>query len=117
MELTKEQQKCKEIYDNATIETYKYNGVEFKTNNLMMDETVKRKYIELYQQKAEPLNIKWLVVNDDGESDYVDVHYETETVPFQRIRRVTGYLVGDMGRWNNGKRAEENDRVKHGLTK
>lgn len=51
MELTKEQLKCKEIYDDATIETYKYNGVEFKTNNSMMDETVKRKYIELYQQK------------------------------------------------------------------
>lgn len=34
-------------------------------------------------------------------------------VPFQRIRRITGYLVGDMSRWNDGKRAEERDRVKH----
>lgn len=34
-------------------------------------------------------------------------------VPFQRIRRITGYLVGDMNRWNDGKRAEERDRVKH----
>lgn len=32
---------------------------------------------------------------------------------FERIRRVTGYLVGDMNRWNDGKRAEERDRVKH----
>lgn len=32
---------------------------------------------------------------------------------FNRIRRITGYLVGDMSRWNNGKRAEEADRVKH----
>lgn len=32
---------------------------------------------------------------------------------FERIRRVTGYLVGDMSRWNDGKRAEERDRVKH----
>lgn len=36
-----------------------------------------------------------------------------EGVKFNRIRRVTGYLVGDMDRWNNAKRAEEKDRVKH----
>ena len=33
--------------------------------------------------------------------------------PFSRIRRITGYLVGDMTRWNNAKTAEEKDRVKH----
>lgn len=35
-------------------------------------------------------------------------------VKFERIRRITGYLVGTMDRWNNAKRAEERDRVKHG---
>ena len=35
---------------------------------------------------------------------------------FERIRRITGYLVGTMDYWNNAKRAEENDRVKHGLS-
>lgn len=34
-------------------------------------------------------------------------------VPFERIRRITGYLVGDMKRWNPGKQAEEHDRVFH----
>ena len=34
---------------------------------------------------------------------------------FQRIRRITGYLVGTLDRFNNGKRAEERDRVKHGM--
>lgn len=34
-------------------------------------------------------------------------------VPFQRIRRITGYLVGTLDRFNNAKRAEERDRVKH----
>lgn len=34
---------------------------------------------------------------------------------FQRIRRITGYLVGDVDRWNNAKRAELSDRVKHGV--
>lgn len=37
-----------------------------------------------------------------------------EKVPFQRIRRITGYLVGDLGRFNDAKRAEVEDRVKHG---
>ncbi|MCI8612315.1 MAG: anaerobic ribonucleoside triphosphate reductase [Clostridia bacterium] len=36
--------------------------------------------------------------------------------PFERIRRITGYLVGTLDRFNNGKRAEEKDRVKHTLT-
>ncbi len=39
----------------------------------------------------------------DGEND----------ISFERIRRITGYLVGTVGRFNNAKRAEEKDRVKH----
>lgn len=35
---------------------------------------------------------------------------------FERIRRITGYLVGTMDKWNDAKRAEERDRVKHGLS-
>ena len=38
-----------------------------------------------------------------------------EGVGFERIRRITGYLVGTMDKWNDAKRAEERDRVKHGL--
>lgn len=57
----------------------------------------------------------------------VDIQDKTETSPevsqnanngegigFQRLRRITGYLVGDISRWNNGKYAELKDRVKHG---
>lgn len=36
-------------------------------------------------------------------------------VKFERIRRVTGYLVGTLDRFNDAKRAEEHDRVKHGV--
>ncbi|MEG0878077.1 MAG: anaerobic ribonucleoside-triphosphate reductase [Oscillospiraceae bacterium] len=36
-------------------------------------------------------------------------------VGFERIRRITGYLVGTMDKWNDAKKAEEHDRVKHGL--
>ena len=45
---------------------------------------------------------------------------ETEAFPgpghnvgFERIRRITGYLVGTMDKWNDGKRSEEADRVRH----
>ena len=48
----------------------------------------------------------------DGES--IDICYRTQKVPFERIRRITGYLVGTLDKWNDGKRAEERDRVKHG---
>ena len=34
-------------------------------------------------------------------------------VPFERIRRITGYLVGTMDKWNDAKKVEERDRVKH----
>ncbi len=52
-----------------------------------------------------------LEIHVDG--DYVDLKWELKPRPFERIRRITGYLVGDMGRWNNAKTAEERDRVKH----
>ena len=38
-------------------------------------------------------------------------------VGFERIRRITGYLVGTMDKWNDAKRAEERDRVKHGMNR
>ncbi len=40
-----------------------------------------------------------------------------EGVDFERIRRITGYLVGTLDRFNDAKRAEVEDRVKHGLTR
>ena len=40
---------------------------------------------------------------------------ESEHDGFERIRRITGYLVGTLDRFNDGKKAEEADRVKHGI--
>ena len=36
-------------------------------------------------------------------------------ISFERTRRITGYLVGTVDRFNNAKRAEEKDRVKHSV--
>ncbi len=51
-----------------------------------------------------------LTVCEDG---FVDAHYTLTPIPFERIRRITGYLVGTVDRFNNAKRAEVEDRVKH----
>lgn len=47
----------------------------------------------------------------DGEE--VELRYDLPERPFHRIRRITGYLVGTLDRFNNAKRSEEQERVKH----
>ena len=49
------------------------------------------------------------------DGDFVELSYDFGSVPFQRIRRITGYLVGTLDRFNDAKRAEEGDRVKHSI--
>lgn len=43
----------------------------------------------------------------------VEVGYTAHNTKFERIRRITGYLTGDLNTWNDAKQAEERDRVKH----
>ena len=68
-------------------------------------------YVKYVRNKFPTKVIETLDLNVDGE--FVDMKYTFEQVPFERIRRITGYLVGTVDRFNNGKRAEEKDRVKH----
>jgi len=49
------------------------------------------------------------------DGDYVKIEVHTKNKPFERIRRITGYLVGALPKWNDAKRAEEHDRVKHSI--
>ncbi|MBR3050002.1 MAG: hypothetical protein IKI08_02120 [Selenomonadaceae bacterium] len=49
------------------------------------------------------------------EDDMVDVSYTARGEKFERIRRITGYLVGTTDRWNDAKKSEEHDRVKHNI--
>ena len=69
-------------------------------------------YVDYLQDKY-GRKLESLDVNIDGE--YADLNYEFAHVPFERIRRITGYLVGTMDNWNDAKTAEERDRVKHDL--
>lgn len=68
-------------------------------------------YVEQAQKKYPDKVITAIDFEVDGE--YVNCAYHFETEPFQRIRRITGYLVGTLDRFNNAKRSEEADRVKH----
>ena len=52
----------------------------------------------------------------DAEMKQENVKTVGTGVGFERIRRITGYLVGTVDRFNNGKRAEEHDRVKHDVS-
>lgn len=70
-------------------------------------------YIDYGKKKYSDRIISGMTVKTDGE--FVDLQYDFADVPFERIRRITGYLVGTLDRFNNGKRAEEHDRVKHGV--
>ena len=66
-----------------------------------------------YDRKVASLSIEI----DEADPEYVGLTYTFVPVPFERIRRITGYLVGSMDNWNDAKAAEEADRVKHGLSR
>ena len=70
-------------------------------------------YIQMLQKENNG-NLARLRISP-AESGEIDLDYELQPAKFERIRRITGYLVGTIDRWNNAKRAEEHDRVKHGL--
>ena len=47
---------------------------------------------------------------------YFESHEQYFGEKFERLRRITGYLVGSLDRWNDAKKAEEKARVKHSVT-
>jgi hypothetical protein len=66
----------------------------------MMEQEERRRVVEISIRRT-------------GNPDEYGITPVFEKVPFQRIRRITGYLVGTLDRFNNAKRAEVEDRVKH----
>ncbi len=53
--------------------------------------------------------------NEDIAKKYFESHDQYFGGKFERLRRITGYLVGTLDRWNDGKKAEERARVKHSV--
>lgn len=89
------------VIEGVPVESYGITGVEELTDYF-------RRAHKKYGAKLKGLKV---VLEENGE---VTLTYDVGYQPFQRIRRITGYLVGGLNRWNNAKRAEETDRVKHG---
>ena len=69
--------------------------------------------IDLYIKRAEELHPGTTCIDITVDGDYVDIEYHI--MPFDRIRRITGYLVGTLERFNDAKRSEVEDRVKHDI--
>ena len=96
----------------ATKLTWKIEGVTVTATGIPdMTEQEAANYVAYVAEKvALPLASIDVTLGDDGEAELA---YSTAKVPFERIRRITGYLVGTIDRWNNAKKSEEKDRVKH----
>ena len=90
------------------------NGVEVTSIGLEnFSEEEAKNYIDYVQSRVEnPLKVLEVKLCDDGK---VDLNYKTQGEKFERIRRITGYLTGDLNSWNNAKRSEEHERVKHNV--
>ena len=79
-----------------------------------MSDKEKDEYVIYVTKKYSDKIIEELIINIDGDDVLLETHFK-EPEKFVRIRRITGYLVGTVDRFNDGKRAEEHDRVKHGV--
>lgn len=88
----------------------KLNDVLVTSNEAISEEEGKA-YVEWTQKKYAGKTLESVSLNFDEEDVNIETHLAPE--PFEKIRRITGYLVGTVDRFNDGKRAEERDRVKH----
>lgn len=87
---------------------------KIRTMKIVYDKDVfSEEEIQIYvsQAKEKIPNLSTLKFSLDG--DRVKVDYTAHAQPFERIRRITGYLTGDLTSWNDAKRSEEHERVKH----
>ena len=80
-------------------------GMDEKEAEVYVDQAVKKYGNRLKEVTVQP---------DPEDRDYVNMSYKLAQ-PFERVRRITGYLVGTLDRWGDAKRSEERDRVKHGI--
>ena len=78
-----------------------------------LPETIILKAIQLMQSENPNRTILEITVKATDEKDVYSIVPTFKIVPFERIRRITGYLTGNTDTWNTAKQAELRDRVKH----
>ncbi len=83
--------------------------MEIKINGILSEEEAAkyREYISAKYPRAKGATITVV------DNDFVDIDCMMPPVSFERVRRITGYLVGTVDRWNDAKRAELADRKTH----
>lgn len=86
-------------------------NVKITVNGGSLSDKEIQAYVDRGREQKANQKLLGLEINVDGE--YVDLTYQYEDIPFERIRRITGYLVGTLDRFNNAKKAEVLDRVTH----
>lgn len=89
---------------------YTYQGVQIHSNK-KLDLDTQKKYLHYIQEKNRGKEIQEFSLSFSGDS--VHISADITPIPFEHIRRITGYLVGTLDKFNDGKKAEEHDRVKH----
>ena len=90
------------------------NGIEVSVKGVdNVSEQEITNYIDyIHEQTSEELERLEISAAQNGS---VALDYTLRPPKFERIRRITGYLVGTLDRFNDAKRAEESDRTKHSL--
>ena len=89
-------------------------NIVFKTDLKDITEDEKQKYLDFV---AEHNNNSFDGISQIAvikkEDNNVEIRWHKNEPKFERIRRITGYLTGTVDSWNDAKRAEEHDRLKH----
>lgn len=91
------------------------NDIEIRVKapeGITISEEEKKAYLEHIKKNNPQRQIEWVEITIDDEG-FANLTYSLAPVDFERIRRITGYLVGTTNRWNNAKKDELKDRVKH----
>ena len=102
----------------STVIRINYNKKDSRYVDFSYDSNVGDNKDRIHQDRIEQFrkNISGLFSPEVLKRYDVMLNAVNKMIPgFQRIRRITGYLVGTVDRWNNGKAAELKDRVKHGI--
>lgn len=98
-------------------EKYKKSLAKYGFNDdELLKESLKEfdQYTNLHYSCLIRLAVK-LIPDEEQAKAYYEDHKPTDEGGFERLRRITGYLVGSLERWNDGKKAEERERVKHNV--
>ena len=93
---------------------FKIDGITIEFNVSNITEDIAKDYIKYVKEhKSESSDISKIIVFINGDEADITIEYIQDKPKIERIRRITGYLTTAVDSWNNAKRAEESERVKH----